>query len=434
MFQLQFNLKCTFVKLFVVAGLIASFGLFVFGQSARMPQGSSPTAQAYFDRGWELLKSGQYLDAAEQYKAGLKLDPTNPVALERLGDSLKKLNQYDDAIVNYTKALQYRPERYQIYDNLAFIYSGQGKFEEAIAASKKAIELFPNNDIAYANLGYSLTKAGRYEESVAPLKRALELTPNDIGLRNNLGEVYFRLGRLDESANILKQAIALKPDEYWPHVNITNVYIAQGKFDAAVNEFKMAVKIDNNDVRSYTGLAFAANQAGLYQDAVDAWTEIIRLKPQDANAYLSRGFSYLALGNGSMSAADANRYLSFNEGNGERSLYALLVKYFGSRLSKNDAEASDTVNGLASKSDLRTWPYPIFRYIRHEISADELIKLAVDGDKKTEVYTYIGLELVVSGQIDQGVTYLQWVKDNGNTRFSEFPVAIGMLKKLTSKP
>jgi hypothetical protein len=67
-------------------------------------------------------------------------------------------------------------------------------------------------------------------------------------------------------------------------------------------------------------------------------------------------------------------------------------------------------------------------FLRGEMSADALLSLADDGDKKTEAYAYIGLQLSLSGRGPEAIPYLQWVIENGKKKFVEYTLAISELK------
>ncbi|MDQ2975809.1 MAG: hypothetical protein M3R69_10415 [Acidobacteriota bacterium] len=81
-----------------------------------------------------------------------------------------------------------------------------------------------------------------------------------------------------------------------------------------------------------------------------------------------------------------------------------------------------------SKSD--SWPFNIIRYLKEEIGSDELLPLAIDNDKKTEAHAYIGMDLLLKGKNEDARPHFQWVKNYGNKRFFEYPLALEELKRL----
>jgi lipoprotein NlpI len=94
----------------------------------------------------------------------------------------------------------------------------------------------------------------------------------------------------------------------------------------------------------------------------------------------------------------------------------------------------DEANKLLSLAQKRlnpnAWPYPIVGYLLKNISKEALLSLATDNDKMTEARTYMGLALSFAGERQEALKHLQWVKDNGNKTFVEYPAALAELRRL----
>jgi hypothetical protein len=48
----------------------------------------------------------------------------------------------------------------------------------------------------------------------------------------------------------------------------------------------------------------------------------------------------------------------------------------------------------------------------------------------TEARTYLGLALAATGERQEAMKHLQWVKEHGNKSFVEFPAAAAELRRL----
>jgi hypothetical protein len=59
------------------------------------------------------------------------------------------------------------------------------------------------------------------------------------------------------------------------------------------------------------------------------------------------------------------------------------------------------------------------------------MQLATDNDKKTEAPTYLGMDLLLKEKNDEAKTHFAWIKEYGNKRFFEYPLAVEELKRLT---
>jgi lipoprotein NlpI len=161
-----------------------------------------------------------------------------------------------------------------------------------------------------------------------------------------------------------------------------------------------------------------------YEEAIESYSELIRLKPQEANAFRSRGYANLYLGHGEAAAADAQKYLELSRGGNKSDIYMFVVAHFGYRQTERDGDAARILEEGLARANPKQWPYPVLRYLRRDISAQELLVLATDGDKKTEAQAYIGMDLSLAGKRDEALDYLRWVKDNGNKNFVEYSLAI----------
>ena len=62
--------------------------------------------------------------------------------------------------------------------------------------------------------------------------------------------------------------------------------------------------------------------------------------------------------------------------------------------------------------------------------SEEVLRLATDNDKRTEGHAYMGLALRLKGERDEARANFEWVKQYGNKRFYEYPLAIEELKRL----
>src|SRR5262249_8495591 len=180
----------------------------------------------------------------------------------------------------------------------------------------------------------------------------------------------------------------------------------------------------------------AYSDLGQYEQALKDYDEALRLDQNLSGAYYNRSLAYMSLGRSEV-AADARAYLNLKGWKDERSQYMVIFGYLGDRRGQRDAEANKLLNEAAAQCDKTVWPYPVIRYLRREISAQELLAATIDSGKKTEAQTYIGLDHALSGRREEALSHLQWVKENGQKGFAEYAFAIAELRRAqsaTAKP
>ncbi|MFC2075701.1 fused MFS/spermidine synthase [candidate division KSB1 bacterium] len=183
-----------------------------------------------FDLAYELLKRGEYKEAALAYAAGLirdednipglmklaiaytllgpdyirqaaniyleilKLDPDNLEVCINLGACLGNgLDRWDDAITYYRRAIRIDPDNSSGYYNLGLAYMEKEQFHIAVVAYRQAIDRGMESPYVFNELGFGLAVLGRDTEAIAAFKKALELDPSFAEAEQNLNHIKNRL-------------------------------------------------------------------------------------------------------------------------------------------------------------------------------------------------------------------------------------------------
>lgn len=238
-------------------------------------------------------------------------------------------------------------------------------------------------------------------------------------------------GHLREAVAAFDKATRLKPDFAEAYGGRGNVYSALTQYERAIKDYDEAIRLNPDYAEAYFNRGNVYSGLVQHERALKDYSEVIRLDSRFAEAYHNRSLAHLILGR-SEAAADARAYLNLKGWRERKSPYMVLIGYFGERQTRRDAEARQILDEATTKCDTTTWPYPIIRYLRHEITADALLAAATGTDKQTEALTYLGLDFARSGQRNSALSYLQWVKNNGNRQFVEYRFALAELGRLES--
>jgi len=172
-----------------------------------------PSAESYFNIGLANFYLKQYRDAAEGYRAAIKLDPYNSA----------------DA-----------------YYALGLVYRDWGKADDEIQAYKQAIKLRPDYTVAYERLGSRYLKSKKFNEAVEVFRQLATLKPGDPFAPNSLGEAYVELNRLNEAVESFRQSIRLKPDFGKAYYNLGRTLLAMGNRDGALEQYTILTNIDSD--------------------------------------------------------------------------------------------------------------------------------------------------------------------------------------------
>src|SRR5687768_2507705 len=170
-----------------------------------------PSAESYFNIGLAHYYLKQYREAAEAYRAAIKLDPYNSA---------------------------------DVYYALGLVYRDWNKADEEIQAYKQAIRLRPDYTVAYERLGSRYLKSKKFNEAVEVFRQLAALKPGDAIAPNNMGEAYFELNRLNDALESFRQSVRLRPDYGKAYYNLGKTLLATGNRDAALEQYTILTNID----------------------------------------------------------------------------------------------------------------------------------------------------------------------------------------------
>jgi tetratricopeptide (TPR) repeat protein len=348
------------------------------------------------------------------------------------GNKYLKEEQYDKAVDAYRLAIKLNPNLAAAYHGLGSAYVNMGRVADALDPMRTAVRLDPNNAIAHLNLGITLASLRRPDEALTELNEAKRLSPNSGRVHNEIGNVLHNsFGRMDDALAEYIEARRLNPNVQIFHHNVGLMLMRLGRFTEAVGPFQEALRLDPRYTKARYFLSEAYSKVGRYDKAVESWTKFLELVPNDPDALTKRSWNFLYEGaHGREAAADARKFLDLHGWRDEFSPYLAVMASLGYRAAGMNDEAQAILEEATEKGKTGSWPYNIIRHLKGEVSGDELLRLATDNDKKTEAHAYMGMDLLLKGTKDEARMHFEWVKEYGNKRFFEYPLAIEELKRL----
>ncbi|HEV7744146.1 MAG TPA: trypsin-like peptidase domain-containing protein [Pyrinomonadaceae bacterium] len=172
-----------------------------------------PSAESYFNIGLASYYLKNYREAADNYRAAIRLDP------------------YNAADAQYA---------------LGLVYRDWGRPEEEIQAYKQAIKLKPDYTSAYERLGSRYLKSKKFPEAIETFKQLVSLKPGDANVPNNMGEAYFGMNLMSDAVASFKTAIQLKPDFGKAYYNLGRSLLTMGNRDGAVEQYNILQNLDQD--------------------------------------------------------------------------------------------------------------------------------------------------------------------------------------------
>ena len=134
----------------------------------------------YFYRGISHEQSKDWAAAETDFRAALKLNPTQPQVLNYLGYGLVDRGE---------------------------------KLDEALGMIERAVAADPQKGYIIDSLAWALFRLGRYDEALEPMEKASVLEPVDPVVTDHLGDVYWKVGRALEARFQWHRALSFDPTE-----------------------------------------------------------------------------------------------------------------------------------------------------------------------------------------------------------------------------
>lgn len=348
------------------------------------------------------------------------------------GNNYANERQYDKAIDSFRLAIKVNANMAAAYYGLGTAYANMGRMPDALEPMRTAVRLAPDNANAHLALGRILAHLRRFDEGLAEMNEAKHLAPDNANIYNEIGNLLLNgFGRLDDALTAYVEARRLNPNLAYVHHNIGLLFIKRGRFSEAIAPFEEALRLDPHYRNARYFLADAYTKSGNYDKAIDSWTKFLELVPNGPDALTNRSWTYLYQGgHGREAGADARNFLDVHGWKQPTSPYLAIMANLGYREAGMNEEAQAILDEATHKIKSEAWPFDIFRYLKEEISGEELLQLVADNDKRTEAHAYMGMDLLLKGKKEEAQTQFEWVREYGNKRFFEYRLALEELKRL----
>ncbi|MCI0391465.1 MAG: tetratricopeptide repeat protein [Acidobacteria bacterium] len=317
---------------------------------------------------------------------------------------------------DYIASYMFPATVYEFPEGLSFTKGTRG-----VALSREEVEF---------HLGDLLLNFGRFSEAEPRLQKAVENDAKCGECRIALGALRFRQRRYAEAKKHLQTGLSLDPLNYRGHHVYANLLREEESYDDAIKAYERALSVNPNLANVQLDLSIACIAAGQLQKGDEAFDQALKLSARGDAYYRARGYAMLRMGRGAQAATDASTFIKRRGWQDDSAPYAALVAYLGYRMDKLSAEAGKALDEMAAKADAGEWPYPVIKYLKREITAQQLISSAKDNDQLTEANAYIGMDLSLNGDRNQAITHLQWVKEKGNPSLAECEMAWGEMKRI----
>ena len=177
-------------------------------------------ARELLEKGKELYRNDQDVEAVEAFQAAIKLDPDLAEAHFRLGlgyEALRKSEEaeaeYKKAVASYKKYLADHEDDSEAHYDLGQTYAGLGQYSEAIREYRVATRLKQDDPDIYYDLGLAHTKLAQYDAAAAAFSKSLEIDPEHYRAQDGLDEAREGIKRIRTGRKHQEDLLKKKKEE-----------------------------------------------------------------------------------------------------------------------------------------------------------------------------------------------------------------------------
>lgn len=143
--------------------------------------------------------------------------PSDPRAIQLLGDVHFYAGNFKEAVTNYEATLDLAPNKLDIWQNLMSALYQSGQKVKLLKMSDEVISLFPNQPFGYLYNGMASTKMDKPLEAISSLEAGVQLCKSQPILKSQfdvaLAAANMKLGKTAEGDKLLEEALKGAPTD-----------------------------------------------------------------------------------------------------------------------------------------------------------------------------------------------------------------------------
>lgn len=242
------------------------------------------------------------IDAFQNYiKAGEKDDKAQITGYYFIGFSQYQLKQYDKAIPSLTKYIALSEKGQQkiepsTYAALGRAYIYTNRYSEAVPALTTAATEMKTNAANYYLLGFAQYKLGKADPAIAALNQALAIDGKDADSLALLGEIYF--AQIKQNPAMVKQVISVgerlvpvrNDERTW--VLLGQAYLYDKQYAKAAPFLDKYAHAHTDSSAAWYNLGVSYSRSSQWKPAAEALEQTLKLAPTNVAAGLELGYVY----------------------------------------------------------------------------------------------------------------------------------------------
>ena len=248
--------------------------------------------------GWKLKGSlledaGRRAEAAEAYQKGLKLAPSDPDLLYKVGVYQLVAGDRGRAAELLSHYVRLEPKDGDGWFYLAQAYHLSNRHDQALTAIRACLKLKPNDPAVWQKYGELLVSSGDGENGFTWLQKAYQANPRLERIDYDLGVAS--LDRMDfKSAEQFAQtAAAARPADISVLHLLATVDVKLSRWHEALTAYQKILGLNSKDSDALLGYGRCQLELKQFSDAIDTLKRQLAADPANilAHYYLSRAYN-----------------------------------------------------------------------------------------------------------------------------------------------
>lgn len=168
-----------------------------------------------------------------------KLDPNNPIVLQKYGELLSSTGDYQSSLQWLLKAQAADPKLAGLDYDIGNANFNLMNFPKAELNLTRAVDLQPDNLSAIEMLGETQIRLSRWTEARATFLRLLAVRSDDLDGLLGLGQAEFGLRNYPAATDAFTRVLTIDPTRFKAHFYLSRVYAAEGKAKESQHEAQL---------------------------------------------------------------------------------------------------------------------------------------------------------------------------------------------------
>ncbi|MCI0414054.1 tetratricopeptide repeat protein [bacterium] len=199
----------------------------------------------------------------------------------------------------------------------------------------------------------------------------------------------FGEGKYEEAINQLDRVIEQDPSSKNAYVLRGTSYDYIGQYDQAIADYTRAIEIDPEFVAAYNNRGSVYITLEQYEKGLPDLDKALELNSKNANSYYNRAIIHTFLAKPAEVISDGHAYLDVEACKDPRGQDVIIMTLFAYRELGKFEEGNNFLESTSAQCNAEVWPYPVLRYLKGEITAEDVETQTKNEQQKADAKTFV---------------------------------------------